>query len=58
MADKTPQPEIYLSDFLDSKSVSNAEKMYYMKHFAAPDVLSIDFYQKTSDEWSKITKIK
>lgn len=55
---KTVEKEIYLSSFLDSKGVSSAQRMYYMKHFAAPTVISTDYYQKTSSEWSKITKLK
>lgn len=52
------QPTMYLSVFLDSKGVTRAERTYYMKTFAAPTVLSHDFYKKTSQEWTNITKLK
>ena len=55
---KTEEDKIFLSDFLDSKSVTRAERMFYMKHYAADSVLSLNYFEKTSDEWSKITKLK
>ena len=58
MSEPKTLPKIFLSDFLDSKSVTNAERMYYMKHYAADTVVSMDFFEKTSEEWSKIIKIK
>jgi hypothetical protein len=58
MSDGQKSPLMYLSDFLDTKGVTEAERTFYMKHFSAPNFLSQELYQKTSQEWTKLTKIK